>query len=1764
MKKILFFLMVLCFCTCTNKAIGQTWNIGHPGYNSNVRATLNGNTLTISGNGNMADFWSSTEGEAPWWFNTTDRNAIQFVTIENSVTNIGQRAFKDCINLQTITIPNSVLKINGQAFYNCTSLKSVLIPESVATIEDEAFRNCTGLLSIANMVITPQNINSNVFQGVTVSSVFLVTPKEKKEIYETANVWKNFHISTPYVFFDENLGENIDAAILGIEGVDYHFQNQTGNPNLTKRITVYDNLSETINTVVEYNNEGYPERIITDDLTYIIDGYADNICTVSLLDKNGIYYSFDNIQVPQFIVNNQKKILPNLTGEFLKHISLIANSKLMTLVETMDGVTMADEIANLHHIINYNAIAEKVFEKAMIGVAIDFAAETFEWGDELKAGYLTYKLIQNGFKTKSCSAAFAAIAAIPVTASASLVAAVPLSIYCVWNVYTTTSSIGGVINAWMNVDWKFSSGTTCSVVATLDGGTLVISGDGALCQSEIDKYKPTYSNGYTDRRSEIKTLIIRGGVTSIPHSAFQVYTNLQRVRIETGSETLNFGTFGTNSHAFYSSSLGSLYLGRDISYSTSPFYGNTLLTSLEIGNQVTSINADCFRGCSELKTVIFGSKLTAIGNNAFYGCKNVTSTINIPVGVTTIGNNAFSGGEKWVSLVIPNSVESIGYSAFSGCTSLQSVRIENNGTKTLSFGTFGTNSHAFYGSSIGSLYLGRDISYSTSPFYGNTLLTSLEIGNQVTSINADCFRGCSEIKTVTFGSGLTLIGNNAFYGCKNVASVINIPAGVKSIGNQAFYGGEKWSSLVIPNSVNSIGYNAFSGCTNLQNVIIENSSEILDFGTFGTNSHAFFSSSIGSLYLGRDISYSTSPFYGNILLTSLEVGNQVTSINASCFSGCSELKTVIFGSGLTTIGNNAFYNCKSVTSSINIPVGVTTIGNNAFSGGENWVSLVIPYSVESIGYNAFSGCTSLQSVRIESNGTKTLSFGTFGTNSHAFYGSSIGSLYLGRDISYSTSPFYGNTLLTTLEIGNQVTSINADCFRGCSKLATIKFGNGLKTIGNNAFYGCDSLESDLDISVGVTSIGNYAFYNCKKSLSLVIPNTVESIGYNAFSGCTSLQSVRIENNGTKTLSFGTFGTNSHAFYGSSIGSLYLGRDISYSTSPFYGNTLLTSLTIGGQVTVIGADCFRGCTGLTQIISNATIPPTLQSNTFSNVSKTIPVYINCNYLSIYQSTQYWKDFTNYQCAVQVVPASNSVVVTFPKIDNAATYTLGIYSNESCTNKITELSLDANGNLRAVQQTLSCTVSGLNTNTQYYYSLTPYNASGNVLTIFTGDFITTNASTNVSVTGVSLNKTTLSLSINGTEQLTASVSPSNATNKNVTWSSSNTNVATVNSNGLITARASGTAIITVSTQDGNKTAQCTVTVTQASSTATLTVSPTTHYFTESGGTSSEITVTSNQSWTISSNASWLTTSRTSGSNNNTFTMTATANISTSSRSATVTVSGGGITRIISVNQGRVSAETATLSVSPTKHNFAASGGTTSIAVTSNQSWIVSRNASWLTVSPSSGGANNTFTITATANTSTSSRTATVTVTGDFTTRTISVTQAASNALSVSQETYTFAASRSTSSAITVTSNVSWTVSSNASWLTLSRTSGSNNNTFTMTATANTSTSSRSATVTVTGGGITRTISVTQSGINDDVSIDEVENAKFQVFPNPAKDEIFIKSDSQIEKVEIFSLTGNLLFVENNFNEKISVSTLPKGIYLLNVYTDKGVAVSKIVKE
>jgi mannan endo-1,4-beta-mannosidase len=175
----------------------------------------------------------------------------------------------------------------------------------------------------------------------------------------------------------------------------------------------------------------------------------------------------------------------------------------------------------------------------------------------------------------------------------------------------------------------------------------------------------------------------------------------------------------------------------------------------------------------------------------------------------------------------------------------------------------------------------------------------------------------------------------------------------------------------------------------------------------------------------------------------------------------------------------------------------------------------------------------------------------------------------------------------------------------------------------------------------------------------------------------------------------------------------------------------------------------------------------------------------------------------------------------------------------------------------------------------------------------------------------------------------------------------------------------------------------------STSNLTLSPAAVSF-GSAASSSAVAVTANVSWTVTDNQTWLSASPVTGANNGSFTVSAIANTGTASRTGTVTLTGAGLTRTVAVTQAGTTASSLTISATSLALASGATSGTFSI--TSNVSWTVADDQSWITVSPASGSNNSAVTVSATANPATTSRSGTVTVSGGSITRTVAVTQAA----------------------------------------------------------------------------------------------------------------------------------------------------------------------------
>lgn len=120
--------------------------------------------------------------------------ALTSIIIPEAVTSIGDFAFSSCLSLTSITIPNSVITIGDFAFSSCSSLTSITIPASVTTIGASAFFYCNGLTEVTIFNENPSNISlgEDVFGYVATNMCTLYVPKGSKELYATADVWKEF------------------------------------------------------------------------------------------------------------------------------------------------------------------------------------------------------------------------------------------------------------------------------------------------------------------------------------------------------------------------------------------------------------------------------------------------------------------------------------------------------------------------------------------------------------------------------------------------------------------------------------------------------------------------------------------------------------------------------------------------------------------------------------------------------------------------------------------------------------------------------------------------------------------------------------------------------------------------------------------------------------------------------------------------------------------------------------------------------------------------------------------------------------------------------------------------------------------------------------------------------------------------------------------------------------------------------------------------------------------------------------------------------------------------------------------------------------------------------------------------------------------------------------------------------------------------------------------------------------------------------------
>ena len=451
---------------------------------------------------------------------------------------------------------------------------------------------------------------------------------------------------------------------------------------------------------------------------------------------------------------------------------------------------------------------------------------------------------------------------------------------------------------------------------------------------------------------------------------------------------------------------------------------------------------------------------------------------------------------------------------------------------------------------------------------------------------------------------------------------------VTQIGKRAFYGAKKLVEVHIPKTVTVVYDNAFTG-SNVATVRFEDGEEPVEFksSVSGDMTRVFDEVPVKNAYIGRDFILPgglwkyNPPFSWNDDLQIVEIGDLVTSLPSCAFQVCPNLIQVTIGSGLKTIGDDAFDEtgvqnlyidnleqwCNidfgtvysnplafnqgwlhvggaDATYDIVIPDGVTKISSYAFAGAK-LNTVTVPSGVTEIGDEAFAYCWGdFQTVNLP-DGLKSIGYAAFHTSSLQAIEIPESVTSLGNNLCINSKE------LREVRINANITTLGEYSFHNCAGLQTVTLPPTLRVIQDWAFNGCN-LQS-IDIPEGVQEIGEVAFSGGDFT-SLTIPNSVITMGEGCFGGCDKLVSLTIGSGLTEiparcfsraaipsvTLPDNITSLGEEAFAEcASLAEVNIGKGLKQISDRCFQNSGLKSISIPSNVTSIGVEAFAGCASL---------------------------------------------------------------------------------------------------------------------------------------------------------------------------------------------------------------------------------------------------------------------------------------------------------------------------------------------------------------------------------------------------------------------------------------------------------------------------------------------------------------------------------------------------------------------------------------------------------
>ncbi len=967
MKKINLLLFVLCFTIVLNAQVSKTADITAGNLKTVLtdeeRSTVT--NLTLTGTIDARDFktmrdempllaeidlssvtvtsYDGTDGTQDQYDNYYPANTIPYtafysitneqgkssltsILLPSTLTSIAVGAFYECTGLVTVSIPSTLTSFEILAFALCSNLSEISIPYGVTSIGERAFYGCGNLTSIVVNPSYPVDLSNTqeVFSGVNKNLCNLNVPFGAKGLYAAANQWGDF---TNIIEEETGIFVNKANLKLGVTGGSNEtvgiIANVAWEASSDKFWLKVDPTSGTGNQALTLTFEANQEQLSrSSKITVSANGTASQILNVQ---QDGLNKTI-NVTAGG--------LLTALTGVELYGIS---DLKITGVIDARDFKTMRDLMPNL-----------SVLDLTGAKVA------AYSGTEGTSGNYLS-------------------------------------------------DYYANAIPAYAFYDNNTEKGKSSLTTLALPEST-----------TSIEYYAFQGCSGLT-------TLIIPPSVTTIGYSAFKGCISLPSINIPASVSNIGYGAF-TNFGGLFNVDAGNFYYSSidgvlfDKSKKTLIQCPISKTGNYEIPSSVIYVEYGAFVGCVNLTEVSIPSAVANIASDAFNNCtglisvdaanqnysgidgvlfnKDATNLIKCPVSksgsfvipskVAAIGEYAFFQCKLLNSITIPQSVKSIGNGAFGFCDGLTSITV--NSSYPIQFENY---TYVFDGINQTTCVL--NVPYGSKKLYAaaeqwKDFVNIVEkpdgfiLSTNFLRIDAD--NSSNDTVNIVANVAWSVVSNQLWLAVNPTSGTGNNTLNITADANTSITPRTaivKVSStdfeshtitvtqIGLPQNITNTAGNILS---NLSQTELSQISNLKISGTMDARDFRILRDSMPSLE-DLDLSGATIVAYygmeGTFYYTIDYPANAIPQ-NAfyNTYASNSNLTSIILPSSLTSIEDQAFWDCTGLTSII-IPQSVTEIGDGAFGNCSGLTSINIPQSVTIIGNTAFASCTGLTSITAESS-----------------------------------------------------------------------------------------------------------------------------------------------------------------------------------------------------------------------------------------------------------------------------------------------------------------------------------------------------------------------------------------------------------------------------------------------------------------------------------------------------------------------------------------------------------------------------------------------------------------------------------------------------------------------------------------------------------------------------------------------------------------------------------------------------------------------------